>query len=99
MHGAYAPKDGAEPAQFGVRVIIVDCPRLERGVSMKDVGPGDPLPVLSSSTKRAQAAVRFRPEKGDSARPDGPRAVDLSLELWRQRLLGGPIQLARLTHN
>ena len=48
MHGAYAPKDPKEAAQFGVKVVIVDIPRPQVGVWMPDVGPGDPLPPLPS---------------------------------------------------
>jgi hypothetical protein len=43
MHGAYAPKDPAEAAQFGVKVVVIDVPRPQRGVYMPDIGPG-PLP-------------------------------------------------------
>ena len=32
MHGAYAPKDPKEAAPFGVKVIVVDIPRPQRGV-------------------------------------------------------------------
>ena len=49
MHGAYAPKDPKEAAQFGVKVVIIDVPRPPDGVYMPDVGPGDPLPPLPSN--------------------------------------------------
>jgi hypothetical protein len=48
MHGAYAPKDPKEAAQFGVKVVIIDVPRPQHGVFMADIGPGDPLPPLPS---------------------------------------------------
>jgi hypothetical protein len=48
MHGAYAPKDPRELAQFGVKVVIIDVPRPQHGVFMADIGPGDPLPPLPS---------------------------------------------------
>jgi hypothetical protein len=48
LHGAYAPKDPKEAAQFGVKVILVDIPRPQIGVFMPDIGPGDPLPPLPS---------------------------------------------------
>jgi hypothetical protein len=51
MHGAYAPKDPKEAAQFGVRV-----PRLQHGVFMPDVGPGQ-LP-------RAGGSNGHKPGKG-----------------------------------
>jgi hypothetical protein len=54
MHGAYTPKDPAAEAQFGVKVIIVDTPRPQRGVIMKDIGPGDPLPLLPSNGHKPQ---------------------------------------------
>jgi hypothetical protein len=44
MHGAYAPKDPVEAAQFGVKIIIVDVPRPK--YDLPDVRPSDPLPVL-----------------------------------------------------
>jgi hypothetical protein len=40
MHGAYAPKDPQEAAQFGVKVVIVDVPRPQYDVFMPDIGPG-----------------------------------------------------------
>ena len=40
LHGAYAPKDPKEAAQFGVKVVIIDVPRPQHGVWMPDVGPG-----------------------------------------------------------
>jgi len=49
MHGAYAPKDPKEAAQFGVKVVIIDVPRPQHGVFMADIGPGDPLPPLPSN--------------------------------------------------
>jgi len=49
MHGAYAPKDPKEAAQFGVKVVMVDIPRPQVGVFMPDIGPGDPLPPLPSN--------------------------------------------------
>jgi Terminase small subunit len=49
LHGAYAPKDPKEAAQFGVKVVIIDVPRPQVGVWMPDVGAGDPLPPLPSN--------------------------------------------------
>jgi hypothetical protein len=40
MHGAYTPRDPAEAAQFGVKVVVIDIPRPQSGVWMPDVGPG-----------------------------------------------------------
>jgi hypothetical protein len=48
MHGAYAPKDPRELAQFGVKVVIIDVPRPQHGVFMADIGPGE-LPGASGS--------------------------------------------------
>jgi len=45
MHGAYAPTDPREAAQFGVKVVIIDVPRPQIGVYMPDVGPGQLPPV------------------------------------------------------
>jgi len=42
MHGAYAPKNPAEAAQFGVKVIVIDVPRPK--FDLPSIGPGDPLP-------------------------------------------------------
>jgi len=39
MHGAYAPKDPKEAAQFGIKVVIIDVPRPQHGTFMADVGP------------------------------------------------------------
>ena len=39
LHGAYAPKDPKEAAQFGVKVVIIDVPRPQHGVWMPGVGP------------------------------------------------------------
>jgi len=48
MHGAYAPKDPAEAAQFGVKAVIIDVPRPRRGVDwVPDVGPGQ-LPIATT---------------------------------------------------
>lgn len=44
LHGAYAPLDQREAAQFGVKVVIIDVPRPQRGTFMPDVGPGQHLP-------------------------------------------------------
>ena len=49
LRGSYAPKDPAEAAQFGVKVIVIDIPRPEVGVWMPDVGPGQLPPVNGSS--------------------------------------------------
>jgi hypothetical protein len=43
LRGSYAPRDAEAAAQVGVKVIIVDVPRPQRGVWMPDIGPG-PLP-------------------------------------------------------
>jgi hypothetical protein len=56
MHGAYAPKDPKEAAQFGVKVVIIDVPRPQHGVYMPDVGPGDPLPPLPSNGSNGHKA-------------------------------------------
>ena len=48
LHGAYAPKDPKEAAQFGIKVVIIDVPRPQHGVFMPDVGPGQ-LPGASGS--------------------------------------------------
>jgi len=49
MHGAYAPKDPKEAAQFGVKVIVVDIPRPR--YTLPDIGPGDPLPTMEEIIK------------------------------------------------
>lgn len=49
LRGSYAPKDPAEAAQFGVKVIIVDVPRPK--YMLPDVRPGDPLPDLEAIAK------------------------------------------------
>ena len=46
LRGSYAPKDPAETAQFGVKVIIVDAPRPRHDLVIPDIWPGDPLPVI-----------------------------------------------------
>jgi len=40
LHGAYAPRDGETPGGIGVKVIVLDVSRPQRGVIMADVGPG-----------------------------------------------------------
>jgi hypothetical protein len=48
LHGAYAPRDPKEAAQFGVRVVVIDVPCPQHGTWMPDIGPGDPLPPSPS---------------------------------------------------
>lgn len=45
MHGAYAPKDPAEAAQFAVKVIVIDIPEPQIGVLIP--GPGQ-LPITTT---------------------------------------------------
>jgi hypothetical protein len=56
LHGAYAPKDPKDAAQFGVKVVIIDVPRPQLGVFMPDIKPGDLPPVSASGN-------RYKPEK------------------------------------
>ena len=56
MHGAYAPKDPKEAAQFGVKVVVIDVPRPQLGVFMPDIKPGDLPPVSASGNG-------YKPEK------------------------------------
>jgi hypothetical protein len=53
MHGAYAPKDPRELAQFGVKVVIIDVPRPQHGTFMPDVGPAK-LPPSGSNGRKPQ---------------------------------------------
>jgi len=53
MHGAYAPKDPAEAAQFGVKVIIVDVPRPKYDVP--DLRPGDDPKKILDVIEKAQS--------------------------------------------
>jgi hypothetical protein len=43
LRGSYPSTYREDPAQTGVKVIVVDVPRPQRGVVMPDIGPG-PLP-------------------------------------------------------
>jgi hypothetical protein len=53
MHGAYAPKDPKEAAQFGIKVVIIDVPRPQHGTFMPDVGPAK-LPPSGSNGHKPQ---------------------------------------------
>jgi hypothetical protein len=48
IHGAYAPTDPKEAAQFGVKVVVIDLPHPQHGAWMPGIGPGDLLPPLPS---------------------------------------------------
>jgi hypothetical protein len=46
LHGAYAPRDAeAATANIGVKVIVLDVSRPQRGVIMPDIKPGDIPPI------------------------------------------------------
>jgi hypothetical protein len=48
--GAYAPKDPAEAAPFGVKVIVIDIPRPRKDIDwMPDIGPGQLPPANGSN--------------------------------------------------
>jgi hypothetical protein len=53
LHGAYAPKDPKEAAQFGIKVVIIDVPRPQHGTFMPDVGPAK-LPPSGSNGHKPQ---------------------------------------------
>jgi len=54
LHGAYAPKDPKEAAQFGVKVVIIDVPRPQHGTFMEDVGPAKLPPSNGSNGHKPQ---------------------------------------------
>jgi hypothetical protein len=39
LHGSYAPRDPAEAAQFGIKVVVVDIPRPPKHYPAIDVEP------------------------------------------------------------
>ena len=46
LRGSYSSAPQEDAAQTGVKVIVVDIPRPQRGVIMPDIKPGDLLPPL-----------------------------------------------------
>jgi hypothetical protein len=45
LHGSYAPRDPAEAAQFGIKVVVVDIPRppkLHPAIDVQPSGNGKP---------------------------------------------------------
>jgi hypothetical protein len=77
LHGAYAPKDPKEAAQFGVKVVIIDVPRPQYDVFMPDIGPGQLLGASGSNGHK-------RPAKSKTHTYGAKRG-------WRCTLCGGVV--------
>jgi hypothetical protein len=76
LHGAYAPKDPKEAAQFGVKVVIIDVPRPQHGVWMPDVGPGAIVQWVFSVVNGSQTIGTFVPGNNINGEYGGSTAGD-----------------------